>query len=53
MDEEWMGSDWRCRHGGDGHVLVRMVLDRQAGRGSARFGVVGLGRQTLWGITWK
>ena len=45
----WMVSD-RCsearwgRHGGDGHVLVRMVLDRQAGRGSVRFGVVGLGR---------
>lgn len=50
----WMVSDgWSevrwGRHGGDGHVLVRMVLDRQAGRGSVRFGVVGLGRRGTGG----
>lgn len=38
MDEEWMGSDGQCRHGGDGHVLVRMVLDRQARSGEMRSG---------------
>lgn len=38
----WMVSD-RCsearwgRHGGDGHVLVRMVLDRQARNGRVRY----------------